>query len=73
MIKIKCDICGKEDNNIDTLVLYRKKIDYCNNIKCKRKIMKIEKEFRKEIKYQNFMFDCALRNKEKRLLKEIKK
>ena len=73
MIKIKCDICGKEDLDINTLVLYRKKIDFCNNLKCKRKILKIQKEFEREIKYQNTLFDCYLRSKEKQLLKEIKK
>lgn len=73
MIKIKCDICGKEDLNVNTLFLYRKKIDFCNSLKCKKKILKIQKEFEREIKYQNTLFDCYLRSKEKQLLKEIKK
>jgi len=71
MIKVKCDICGKEDLNINTLVLIRKKIDYCNNRKCIRQAIKIRKELEKEKETQENMFMSALRNKEKELMKKI--
>ena len=71
MIKIKCDICGKEDLNINTLILYKRKIDYCSDIRCTDKIDKIKKELEKEVKLQNIYFKSALKEKEKQLMKEV--
>ena len=71
MIKVKCDICGKEDIDINTLVLVRKKIDYCNDHKCIRKALKIRKELEKELEAQKNMLFSALKEKEKELLKNI--
>ena len=71
MIKVKCDICGKEELDINTLILIKKKIDYCNNKKCIGQAIKIRKELEKEREMQENMFMSALRNKEKELMKKI--
>ena len=71
MIIIKCDLCNKEYNHINSLVLYSKKIDYCD--KCIKKIEKIRAEFNREIKYQETLFDISLKTKEKQLIKKYKK
>ena len=71
MIIIKCDICNKKYNHINSLILYSKKIDYCD--KCSKKIEKIKNEIKKEIKVQEIFFDSAIKDKEKQLLKEFKK
>ena len=73
MFKLKCDLCGNDDRNLNTLFLYREKVDFCNNVKCKKKAYELEKQFRREVNYENKMFDYALRHKEKKLLKNIKK
>ena len=70
MIVIKCDLCNKKYNHINSLVLYSREIDYCD--KCLKKIEKIQEEFKREIKYQEVFFDSALRNKEKQLIKKYK-
>lgn len=71
MIIIKCDLCNKKYNHINSLVLYSKKIDYCD--KCSKKIEQIKDEIKKEIKVQEIFFDSAIKDKEKQLLKEFKK
>lgn len=73
MIKIKCDICGEEDRNINTIILYKKKIDYCNKPKCTKKAYRIAKELEKEIKVQNMLFNFTLKSKENQLIKDMKK
>lgn len=73
MIKIKCDICKEEVTRLESLILYRKTIDYCNNPNCYRKALKIRKELEKEVKVQNIHFNSALRNKENQLMREINK
>lgn len=71
MIKIKCDVCGKEDRDINTLILIKKKIDYCNDPKCKRKVVKIRHELERELEAQKNMLISVMRRKENQLLKRL--
>lgn len=71
MIKLKCDICNKETVNLDTMVFYNKTITYCD--KCESKVLNAKLKFKREINYQNTMFDIGLKNAEKKLIKELKK
>ncbi len=73
MIKIKCDICGEDVVRLDTLILYKKRIDYCDNPNCHRRALKLRKELEKEVKVQNIHFNSALKNKEKQLIRDINK
>lgn len=73
MIEIKCDICGKQDVKINTLILHKKKIDYCNDEKCIEKVGNIKKEFEREVKVQNIYFNAALKQKENELIRNINK
>ena len=71
MIILQCDICKNETKKIDTLVLYKKSIDYCEN--CKDKANKVREQFKREVKYENVVFDSWLKSKEIKILKEITK
>ena len=70
-VKTKCDICNKETINLDTVVFYDKTITYCDE--CENKVIKAKLDFKKDIKYQNVLFDIMLKNKEKKLIKELKR
>lgn len=72
MFKMKCDVCGKETKELNTIIFYKKKIDYCNSKKCIKIALKLMKEFQREVKAQNIIYNCVLKSKEKKLLKEIK-
>ena len=50
MIIQQCDICKRKVPILDTVVLYKKSIDYCE--KCKNKVEKAKKEYEKEIEYR---------------------
>ena len=49
MIIYKCDICNKKADNIDSIILYTKRIDYCE--KCKAKASKMRKAMENSRKY----------------------
>jgi hypothetical protein len=51
MIIYKCDICKKQVNNIESIVLYKTKLDYCES--CKTKANKIKKAMANSIEYYN--------------------
>lgn len=72
MTKFKCDICGKETKDLNTIIFYKKKIDYCNNKKCTKTALKLMKEFQREVKTQNIIYNCVLKSKENKLLKNLK-
>ena len=59
--------------NMNTLILYRKKIDYCDEPRCNRVALKLRKDLEKEVKVQNIYFNFALKKKEKQLIKNINK
>lgn len=70
MIIKRCDFCKKDVDYINTVVLYKKSIDFCE--KCRNKAEKVIKDFEREINYENTMKDISLRNKEKNYLKTFK-
>lgn len=49
MIIYKCDICKKKAETIESVVLYKTKLDYCE--KCKTTANKIRKAISKSIEY----------------------
>ena len=70
MIIKKCDVCNKEVNNLNTIILYKKSIDYCNE--CKIIVEQMVSDFQKDVDFENVMMDNSLRKKEKKYLKKIK-
>lgn len=46
MIIQQCDICKRKVPILDTVVLYKKSIDYCE--KCKNKVEKAKKNMKKK-------------------------
>lgn len=71
MIIQKCDICLKEVNYLNTIVLYKQPIEYCN--KCKKKVEETVREFKKEIDFENTMLDNSLKKKENKYINNLKK
>ena len=47
MIIQQCDICKREAPILDTLILYKKPIDYCE--RCRSKVEKLKQEYKREI------------------------
>mgnify|MGYP004506424209 FL=1 len=70
MIIQQCDICKRKVPILDTVVLYKKSIDYCE--KCKNKVEKAKKEYEKEIEYEYCILDSRLKSKERNLIKNLK-
>ena len=70
MIIKKCDVCKKEVDYLNTVILYKTPIDYCN--KCKNKIQNLIEDFKKEVAFENVMLDNNLKQKEKKYLKKFK-
>ena len=40
MIIYKCDLCNKEVSKIDSLILYKQKVDYCGDCIQKAKVIR---------------------------------
>lgn len=74
MIIIKCDLCGKQYGNMNTLILYKQKIDYCKD--CAKEVARLKKEFQKEVEELRWLnikhIDSSLRTKEKLLIRNYK-
>lgn len=62
MIIYKCDICGMQVFELDSIVLYRRKIDYCKD--CKEQAEILKEKFRKELTERNKEYDLDLRQME---------
>lgn len=69
MIIQQCDICKREVPILDTAVLYKKSIDYCE--KCKNKVEKAKKEYKREIEYEYSILDSRLKSKERKLIENL--
>ena len=70
MIIQKCDICNREVLALDTMILYKRPIDYC--YKCKEEVEKMKQEYKREIEYENVMLDSRLKSKEKNIISKVK-
>ena len=67
MIIYKCDICKKQVDKIESVVLYKTKLDYCDN--CKTTVNKIRKALSKSIEYYNSEADKEIIEAEKNILR----
>ena len=70
MIIHKCDICKREVPILETIILYKKPIDYCE--RCKNRIEKAKQEYKREIEYEYCLLDSRLKSKERNLIKSLK-
>lgn len=70
MIIYKCDICKKQIDQIDSVVLYKTKLDYCE--KCKTKAKKIKKVMANSIEYYRGEADKQIIEAEKNILRRNK-
>lgn len=67
MIIYKCDICKKKVEKIESVILYKTKLDYCEN--CKTTANKIRKALSKSIEYYNSEADKEIIEAEKNILR----
>lgn len=67
MIIYKCDICRKKVDKIESVVLYKTKIDYCES--CRTTANKITKLLSKSIEYYNSEADKEIIEAEKNILR----
>ena len=70
MIIQKCDICLKEVKQLNTIVMYKQPIEYCD--KCKEKVEEFVREFSREINFEREVMNASLRSKERDYIKELK-
>lgn len=70
MIIQQCDICKKEVLALDTMILYKKPIDFCEN--CRKRVEKAKQEYEKEIEYEYCILDSRLKSKEKNFIKNLR-
>ncbi len=75
MIIFECDLCGVQRSKLNTIILYKQKIDYCKD--CAKEIVKLKKDFQKEVEelreLQIKHIDSTLRTKEKLLIRNYKR
>lgn len=69
MIIQQCDICKRKVPILDTVVLYKKSIDYCE--KCKNKVEKAKQEYKREMECEYCVLDSRLKSKERNLIKKL--
>ena len=64
MIRIvqKCDICNKNSNNLQTIILHKKTFDYCPL--CENKAREIKEQFKKEMQQEYLLFESRLKKLE---------
>ncbi|MBR3002870.1 MAG: hypothetical protein IKF38_04860 [Clostridia bacterium] len=67
MIIQQCDICKRETAIYDTIILYKKPIDYC--VRCKNTITRIKQMYQNEVKKQLTKMDKILIEAENKSLK----
>lgn len=65
----ECDLCGKKTKNLNSIILYKKSIDYCND--CKNKAKEIKKEFKKQIQEEYLWFERTVEKIERNFYKGI--
>ena len=66
MIIYKCDICKKKVDKLDTVILYSKRLDYCE--KCNKKVTKMRKTMKYSIDYYNKEYDEKLKQIEESII-----
>lgn len=70
MIIYKCDICKKRVGKIESIVLYKTRLDYCNN--CELIANKIKKSISNSIEYYNSEADKQIMEAETNILRRYK-
>lgn len=67
-MNLECNFCKKQTVNLETTILYKNEINYCEE--CSKRAFDLIKEYKQELMYQNTMFDIHMKDKEKQLMKK---
>ena len=69
---IVCDFCKKPSDNIQTIILYTKSLDYCNESECKEKAKQIKRAMKHSIKYYQSEADRDIREAEINIIRRYR-
>ncbi len=71
---IRCDLCNKikDKEHINTIIIHKQKLDYCDSNKCKDKIQQIIEKWKRIQKYEYLLYEHKLKDEEKKFMKKIK-
>lgn len=69
MIKYICDLCKKEAEELNTIILYKKQFQHCR--KCYSKAQMIQKSFKKEIQDEYIEFEKRIEQLEETYINHI--
>lgn len=71
---IRCDLCNKikDKEHINTIIIHKQKLDYCDSDKCKDKIQQIIEKWKRIQKYEYLLYEHKLKDEEKKFMKKIK-
>ena len=69
MIKYVCDLCNKEVDKIETLIVYTKSIDYCKE--CETNAKKARTTMKRSINFYNSEAERQIKEAESKILKKI--
>lgn len=70
MIIFKCDLCNKQVEEIESIVLYKTRLDYCQE--CKAKAKRIKRVVANSIKYYKEQTEKKIEESEKNTLRRYK-
>lgn len=59
MVKFICDLCGKETNELNTIVIYKKAFQYCKN--CNKRAFIIKQAFKREKQEEYLKYEERLK------------
>ena len=62
----------KDKEHINTIVIHKQKLDYCDNDKCKDKVQQIIEQWKRIQKYEYLLYEHKLKKEEEKFIQEIK-
>lgn len=70
---IRCDLCNKvtDKEHINTIIIQKQSIDYCDRINCKNKMQQIIMSWKRIQKYEYLLYERKLKEREKEFIRKI--
>lgn len=63
-----CDICKKTKKEVNSIILHKKYINYCNNPECKEKAKAIKEAFKMDVHEEYLIYEWNLGRIEKEIM-----
>ena len=70
---IKCDLCNKltDKEHINTIIIQKQTIDYCDRTKCKNKMQQVIMCWKRIQKYECLLYEKRLKERKKEFINKI--